>query len=614
MSREDSTPDEFLRDFENTKKLKPQSNLLAIGPLFPDNDEINNKQSTVSERTGCSTHVHDYGRSFQSDQILLLPLQNGPSDPSLLGIGQRVSSTLDVKSKLADLLCDAMVEHFEDKTKAWLPWGKLLRLCQYSNVSRELTRTFGKDAPAYLDYVTQRSAYKIFVILVLIKELDKLERFVEYSYCDEDLPFTWEGDLLKGQGQPLIAKKRGEHENCFHKGEKSFMRDFHREQWQIHIPFISRTEHNQVPEYQLHRDTIMPWEFREPVEKDGGFAKVYKVKIHPDQHAFDGHDTFALKVLLSTEEMDFDREVYALRKIPPGPHVIELLATFRRGNEFSFLFPWAEGGNLAELMEQEPSELLPSSIPNASEVFARWLIEQCAGIAKGLSGMHEVEPKLRSGDDFDKKEWAKKYGIHGDLKPENILRFLDDGLGKLKLSDFGLTLFHTMATRSKQPGDGPLSPTYASPEQDGNWSFVSRKTDVWALGCVFSMLLTWAIRGPDALKEYATARHKEKDPGKKGSWLQDTFYGTEHTEEGDPLIPDGFFLKQAVIDCIDENKKAISGPEHELNYLTGFLDFIRCKMLNVRRDDRATSEEVCQFLNEKVEECYLITPSTFQGP
>jgi serine/threonine protein kinase len=237
-----------------------------------------------------------------------------------------------------------------------------------------------------------------------------------------------------------------------------------------------------------------------------------------------------------------------LRKIPPGPHVIELLATFRRGNEFSFLFPWAEGGNLAELMEQKPSDLLPSSTPNASEVFARWLIEQCAGIAKGLRGMHEVEPKLRSWDNFDKKEWAKKYGIHGDLKPENILRFLDDGLGKLKLSDFGLAIFHTMATRSKQPGDGPLSPTYASPEQDGNWSFVSRKTDVWALGCVFSMLLTWAIRGPNALEEYATARQKEKDPGKKGSWLQDTFYGTEHTEDGDPLIPDGFFLKQAVID------------------------------------------------------------------
>ncbi|EEU42400.1 uncharacterized protein NECHADRAFT_79929 [Fusarium vanettenii 77-13-4] len=598
MSSEDST-DEFIRKFQDSRRGQP-SHLPAFDPL-PNDADMNRRRDVFSRSSGDSSHVFDYGRSLQSDRTATLPLT--AQDTDLVGIGG-AGNTLHQRSKLGDLLSRAMLE---GQSKRWLPESELLRLCQPDNILGELTATFDhKEAMRFFHYIcghplddaqAERPAVKIFVVLLLINELKELKRFVDHGYCDNDLPFTWHTwganrRILCPRNQPFSRAQHIEHEACFKEGEDRFMDNFYREQWQVHIPFISRTKNNQVVEYELHHHTIMPWTFVEGVGQQSGYSNVSMIKIHPAHHSFGGDGTFALKILHSTDPEDLKRELYAIRKITTGSHVIELLATFKRGSELSFLFPWAAGGNLADLMKEAPSNLLPLSTPNPSDVLARWLFEECFGIARGLRGIHEVEPKVRDGDDFDKEEWAKKYGIHGDLKPENILRFLDDGLGNLKLSDFGLTKFHSKASRSNQPGDGPMSPTYASPEQRHDCFLVSRRSDVWALGCVFSMLLTWAIRGPKALEAYGKARHDEKDPGRRGNWYLDTFYGTQHTEDGHPLIPEGFFLKKAVTDCIEKNKEAILGPDRECNYLTQFLDFIRNRMLETRSDKRATSEDV----------------------
>ncbi|KAL2687821.1 hypothetical protein Neosp_005390 [[Neocosmospora] mangrovei] len=643
MTWEASDTNEFLRDHE---KRKQPSNIPSINPLpdLSDDNQTKKRRRTLSDRSGSSSRVYDYGRS-QSDLMPPSSPQNGTNDKPLLGVDTRDSSTL------ADLLCGAMVPQFvkekakkrakegtkqetkegtkqeteeepeeePEESKEWLPRTALWQICQRPNVTRELTTVFDESyVPMYLDYVlgnqsgttrTRRSARMIFAILVLIKELGKLDRFFKAGLCDEDLPFKRDNDGILQPRAP-VDNQSSKRETCFRMGETSFMRSFQREQWQIKIPFIYRPEKNHVLEFQLHSKTVMPWTACESVERNGGFAKVYMVKIHPDHHAFDEYDTFALKVLRSTGQEtcqeEFQRELYALRKTPPGPHVIELLATFKRGEEHSFLFPWADEGNLADLMVKKPSDLLRPG-PDASRILIQWLANQCAGIAEGLHGMHNAKPTVRNNDnsdknDSDKDEWKDNYGIHGDLKPENILRFRRGELGELRLSDFGLTKFHTIASRSKQPGNGPMSPTYASPEQTKDFLYVSRRSDVWALGCVFSMLLTWAIRGREAVKLYDKARHDEKDPGRKRTWYEDTFYGTEHDQDGEPMIPHGFFLKKAVIDCIEENKKVVLESYPESSYLIEFLDFIRYRMLEINSDKRVTSEKVCEFLKVKMRE------------
>ncbi|KAM6505109.1 hypothetical protein FSOLCH5_015029 [Fusarium solani] len=599
MSSEVSTR-EFVRRFQDSKRGQ-SSHCPALDPL-PNDADINRGRDAFSSHSGDSSHVFDYGRSLQSDRTATRSLT--AQDTDLVGIGG-ADNTLHQRSRLGDLLSRAMLE---GQSKRWLPESELLRLCQPGNIRKELTATFGdSDGMKLFHYVcpledaqTDRSACKIFAILLLINELKELKQFVKCGYCDKDLPFTWfdsrnRRQILCPRNQPFSRNQDSEHKTCFLEGGDRFMHNFYREQWQVHIPFISMTKNERVVEYELHDDTIMPWTFREDVRQQSGYSDVYKVEIHPGHHSFGVNKTFALKVLHSTDPKDLERELYALRKTPPGPHVIELLATFKRGSELSFLFPWAEGGNLADLMSKEPSEVLPSTA-NPSEALTEWLAEQCAGLVKGLSRIHKVESNT---DNALSNGQGRKddYGIHGDVKPENILRFLKDGgFGELKLSDFGLTRFHTKASRSNQPGNGPMSPTYAAPEQTGNWLFISRKTDVQVP----------SRTTPPLAKKRQT--QVEKQAG-----IRTHFTGRDTPKMGSHWSPDGFFLKKAVFKCIEMNKDAISGPDRKCNYLTQFLDFIRDRMLQIHSNERATSKEVCQFLDENMKD-YRKTRSSITLP
>ncbi|KAJ3542906.1 hypothetical protein NM208_g3850 [Fusarium decemcellulare] len=575
-----------------------------------------------------SSRIYDYGGSLLPDRPPCTPIERTPQPMSLIGIGQfhGVESTnapaevqLDDLQSMADRLRNAMEQHVLDGTKEFLPLGQLRRICTPANVLQELEGPFPQRAQEYADYVCGKtfeefrkghSAHKLFVILVLTKELDKLPRFVEAQVCDRHLPFIWDGNKLRSRDRQLVSCQPGEERPCFLENEKNFMRCFYREQWQVLVPFISKINNGQVGEYELGADTIMPWTFHKLVGNDSGFSQVFKVKIHKDHHTFDDHEYFALKVLNSgTKQEDFQQELYALRKTPSGSHVIDLFATFKVGDELSFLFPWAKGGSLADLMRGEPSQLFTSTF-SSPKVVVQWVAEQCEGIAQGLHGIHNADPPIKGHRHpvTNPQLWKDNYGIHGDVKPDNILRFFREEssheLGELTWSDFGMTKFHTEASRSRQPGNGPLSPTYASPEHNAYSHGVSRRSDIWALGCVFTELLTWIIRGRESHEEYRKARLNEQDVGRRrGSWREDRFFGKTFGNEGIPGIPKNLFVKKSVLQCIEDNKKAVSGPGHEVNYLTEFLDFIRDRMLVIDGDKRAASAEVCKFLKKKMQ-CY----------
>lgn len=179
----------------------------------------------------------------------------------------------------------------------------------------------------------------------------------------------------------------------------------------------------------------------------------------------------------------------------------------------------------------------------------RWIAQQCLGLANGLDGIHDARDKVTSLDQDPSllstpAVGIDDYGIHGDIKPENILHFSqapnEYNCGILKISDFGLTNFHTRGSISQHEATGPMSPTYRAPERDIRSRFKSRKYDIWALGCVFSELLTWVIRGPDELEKFHTLRFDEVDEGKvsaKGSWKEDRFFKKIYSEDGKVVIP-----------------------------------------------------------------------------
>jgi tRNA A-37 threonylcarbamoyl transferase component Bud32 len=83
---------------------------------------------------------------------------------------------------------------------------------------------------------------------------------------------------------------------------------------------------------------------------------------------------------------------------------------------------------------------------------------------------------------------AHQHGvIHRDIKPANVL--LEDGIERVKISDFGLalvTLDHTQVSSADRPVG---TPAYMSPEQVGGRR-VDARSDLFSLGCVLYAMIT----------------------------------------------------------------------------------------------------------------------------
>jgi serine/threonine-protein kinase len=97
-------------------------------------------------------------------------------------------------------------------------------------------------------------------------------------------------------------------------------------------------------------------------------------------------------------------------------------------------------------------------------------------------------------------DYAHRHGvIHRDIKPENIL--LHDG--QALVADFGIALAASRAdgsTRMTETGMSLGTPHYMSPEQAMGERDLDARTDVYALGCVLSEMLTGEppFSGPSA--------------------------------------------------------------------------------------------------------------------
>ncbi|UPL01413.1 hypothetical protein LCI18_012347 [Fusarium solani-melongenae] len=619
---------QFIKKVEQRKG--PDASSTSLHPHPHGRRPKRKRTQSLSDISEISSRVNDYGRCFWEEPTAQASVRDSQSVSVSKTWAPETELPGNIKiESLADELSNAMVSHYNDRTKDWIPLSDLRRICSSDAVEEELKGTGNaSQIEGYKTYVCGgepsdfkdgHSAYIVFAILVRMRRLGMLGGFSSEKIRDRHFPFTYGRD---GTLQPRSLSPQGDDQPCFPSTDRTFMTQFYAEQWRFNVPIIAMADHGQPVEYELHSETIMPWTSCHLLDEKGWHADVFKIEIHPDHHHFKKHDLFALKTLSSNDPREFRREIYALRKATPGPHVIELFATFECGDKFSFLFPWAEGGNLAKFMELHPSELFPAtanySATSSARILTRWIAQQCAGIANGLYGIHDAQPAVRRKFGTPNKDWKDNYGIHKDIKPGNILRFmnknLNGDLGELKLADFGLTKFHTASKRSAQPGKEERYETYGAPEQTRKGPLVSRKADIWALGCVFLMLLTWAIRGPGALRRFECARLNER--GAKLNWPRDTFFRTSAQEAGDSPH-NGIILKQAVIFRIQLNKKAVSRADGKTNYLIEFLDFILSHMLVIGREQRATSEVVYKFLSEKVDQYneagYNVTLPTLDG-
>ncbi|KAI0376475.1 kinase-like protein [Hypomontagnella monticulosa] len=459
----------------------------------------------------------------------------------------------------------------------------------------------------------ESSYFRIFAILVLCGRPKYISNFIEQHIDDSYLPL------------PMIERNKDTFTAIPRRHGRSISRDkleslFWNEtdwrpadlnaidtfQWWTMAPFFYRPD-NAIPHYILEDSDILPFTEKkghtelelESLDQDvrevvlqgalqGGFSDVFIVKLHASHNGFgnhpysDGSGSYALKRLKSPNMHDFELEVNALRKYKYDidDHLIPLLATIEKEDEagkYYLLFPKANG-NLRDLWAKGFNGIDPSE-----ELVVRWMAEECIGIAKALSMLHKDQ-------DADRGEDFPIYGRHGDIKAGNILWFskpdIKGPLGwRLVLSDFGLMRFHRAISISAQTANKlKKTLTYQAPEFDIAGAKISRKSDIWALGCTYLEFATWYISGYEAVEEEFPSRRAQTDDDLFGI-SEDKFYR---------VLDDGKSaeLKPRVREWISD----LRGRPKCSPYLCGFLDFIEDKMLRIERDERSSASQVVSHL------------------
>lgn len=278
------------------------------------------------------------------------------------------------------------------------------------------------------------------------------------------------------------------------------------------------------------------------------------------------HGDLALKTFghNSKAERKYKREVKANDRIPQHERIVPLLAAYKHQGKFHLVLPWARGGSLADLFQNYATPNTPKGerqliIDWYSE---DWLLDQCSGLADGLSTVHEAPNAAQ---------------IHADIKPENILCFApgDGNLDAftLKLADFGEARLVDQVNKFIERKHVPHTKTYRPPEHD-TADVLMLNYDVWCLGCVFLEFVTWAIAGFEAVEDFSEARLQELDESKVttalGTVLSDTFF---RKTSGRPTSP--FLSFSQKTKTIEDNQLPRSHFRRQYRWLLNYTRTVK---------------------------------------
>jgi serine/threonine protein kinase len=199
------------------------------------------------------------------------------------------------------------------------------------------------------------------------------------------------------------------------------------------------------------------------------------------------------------------------------------------------------------------------------------------GLASALSLIHGFQLP-------DDRQPGRYFGRHGDLKAENIVWFpsypgCTDSDGILQITDLGLASLHSIGSVSNGDPAGMLgTKTYRPPDNHRNLR-ISRKWDIWSLGCLYLEFITWIVLGFDAIVEFAELRGAEG--GETDEFSEDYFYTTDLRD----IRPS---VKAWVV--------RLSEDERCSDMLYDLLCLIMQKMIRIEPNDRIDSQQLHQEL------------------
>ncbi|RSL99221.1 hypothetical protein CEP52_009892 [Fusarium oligoseptatum] len=480
-------------------------------------------------------------------------------------------------------ICSSLAKSAFDGRR-YLPLDQLCKILSPSVVRQFLLRYFEESKVSEYEIEVLGSQdgdtpvpprrRRIFAILVMAKQVNRLAKFIEDNVDDTALPLHFDQvEKPKRESQVSYTLHRqdevcqqGGHDRHNENQQDQHMtkefdmwpcdvaQDFMLWQPIIHVPFF-KFPGDKIYFYDLRQDSVLPFgEYDQ--QETGGYGSV--------------HDNG-----------------------PDLNHLIPLQLTFKHGRDYYLVFPWADG-NLKKFWRQRSA-----NPKDPDEV--RWFMAQCSGIARGLRKLHHLSTQLSSQKAANANSvnaingtemilGGKEWGRHGDIKPENILWF-ENYKGErdfLVISDFGLTQFNSAHSRSKVQQDQILgySGTYRPPDLHLENQPISQNYDVWSLGCVFLEFLSWFLLGyREAVDVFAQERLKD---GPKGEVREDTFFTFEKGDKEPHDMSKRAMLKESVVQWIEKLHKIpeCTEPFHSL------LDLIQFTMLVPNSDDRSKCRPV----------------------
>ncbi|KAK4443845.1 hypothetical protein QBC34DRAFT_198771 [Podospora aff. communis PSN243] len=480
----------------------------------------------------------------------------------------------------------------EDEQDQFLPINALYKILDTTSVA-SLMRELSPDATSQqlqlkVDEITGghdeynsggRCRRRILGILLFSKRLDGLNAFIEDDIWDEDLPILRQGDSTdcRTRSNPERINK-----TLFRNWELNDMLLFDAYQYMFHVPFFDLRDDG-LCSYELSPKIRLPWNSLQKVYTEGG-CTLYRVEIHSAHHNYGVRKEplyFTLKEFGPVDHGNVMEElaIYEKRYVEHqrAGHIIKLLLTFKHGRHHYLMFEWADG-TLDDFWESRLAKRPPDA--------ERWAAEQCRGLATALKQIHahDTWQTKRRGGDAALEKWPG-WGRHGDIKPKNILWFsrYREHKDYLVLSDLGLQQHFTTTRSTAQSAMGGVGNAYRAPELDLHQP-LSRKSDIWSLGCVFLEFCIWYHMGYDGVAKFEDER-LEHDTTDIHNLKEAKFFILE-TDFGSGLIIAK--VNPAVEAWIKDlrNRAARAGSP----FLQHTLELIETKMLVVDARDRQPTD------------------------
>jgi serine/threonine protein kinase len=171
------------------------------------------------------------------------------------------------------------------------------------------------------------------------------------------------------------------------------------------------------------------------------------------------------------------------------PNIIELLGAYTYKGKHNLIFPFAQGGSLADLIKGSK----PLTFRRDEDIIIA-LVGLCSAVCTVNEQLSDDRTLLG-------------IGCHHDLKPANIL--VDNN--KFLLADFGLSRFKD-STEDSQTSYKSVGGSYVAPECENindiedTKARIGRSSDIWSLGCI--ILETWVYmkEGPEGVARFSEDR------------------------------------------------------------------------------------------------------------